>query len=100
MRSVELQKTSGSNDEVLEKSAQKLDSQEERRIRKQIASVEKEIANIENELGLMALQLADPNFYSDRAFHETHLKYKVLEEKLETKMSDWENLNFELDANK
>lgn len=100
MRSVELQKTPGSNDEVLEKSTQKLDSQEERRIRKQIASVEKEIANIENELGLMALQLADPNFYSDRAFHETHLRYKALEEKLETKMSDWENLNFELEANK
>jgi ATP-binding cassette subfamily F protein 3 len=97
MRSVELQNTLGSI-EVVEKSTQKLDSQEERKIRKQIASVEKEIANIENEMGLMATQLADPNFYSDRNFHETHLKYKTLEEKLEAKMMDWENLSFELEG--
>lgn len=97
MRSVELQKTA--NTDVIDtKTTKKLDSDDERRIKKQINNLEKEISRLENEIGLLEIKLADPNFYTDPHFMETNKKYKSLQDTLENKMLDWETLAFELEG--
>ncbi len=99
MRSVELQKSepakNNSTDYLIPK---KIDSEDLRRIKKQIQSVEREIAKHENEIALLEIKLADPNFYQDAHFMETNKKYKQLQDALDIKMLEWETLSFEVDG--
>jgi ATP-binding cassette subfamily F protein 3 len=99
MRSVELQKsdngTNGSKDAVMIK---KIDSEDLRRIKKQISAVERDISKLENDIGLLELKLADPNFYENLHYVETNKKYQSLQENLEIKMLEWETLSFEVEG--
>ncbi len=98
MRTVELQKSATTILLNEEKVVKKLDSEDERRIKKQINTLEREISKLENEIALLEIKLSDPNFYTDPHFMETNKKYKVLQDNLENKMLEWENLAFELEG--
>ena len=99
MRSVELQKSvpvfnNGAEFSVMKK----IDSEDLRRLKKQIQLLERDISKLENDIGLLEMKLADPNFYQDPHFMETNKKYKALQDTLETKMLEWENLSFEMEG--
>ncbi|HMT54355.1 MAG TPA: ATP-binding cassette domain-containing protein, partial [Saprospiraceae bacterium] len=98
MRSVELQKTDNEESKSSDKTKKKLDSEDERRIKKQINQVEKEISRLENDIALIEISLADPNFYATPQFMETNKTYKIKQDQLEAKMLEWETLAFELEG--
>jgi ATP-binding cassette subfamily F protein 3 len=78
--------------------SKKSETEETRKLRKQIQQIEKEISKLENELSLMELKLMDPNFYMDPHFAETNKKYMQLKDTLDEKMVQWETLSFELES--
>lgn len=98
MRSVELQKTENSDSSNLPKAGRKIESEDERRIKKQISAVERDISRLESDISLIEIKLADPNYYTDPHFMETNKKYKSLQDDLENKMLEWETLAFELEG--
>ena len=98
MRSVELQKTDNEESKSSDKTKKKLDSEDERRIKKQINQVEKEISRLENDIALIEISLADPNFYATPQIMETNKTYKIKQDQLEAKMLEWETLAFELEG--
>lgn len=98
MRSVELQKSGQMTDVLVDKNIRKIDSEDERRIKKQINAVEKDISKIEGDIALLELKLGDPGFYMDPHFMEANKKYKSLQDQLEAKMLEWETLSFELEG--
>lgn len=98
MRDVELQKKENTSESNSTSSTAKvIDSEDARKIKKQIQYLERDIEKMENDLKLIEIKLSDPNFYTDPAFTETNKKYKNIQDSLENKMLDWENLSFELD---
>jgi len=98
MRDVELQKKDNSTElNSTSSSAKVIDTEDARKIKKQIQYLERDIEKMENDLKLIEIKLSDPNFYTDPAFTETNKKYKTIQDSLENKMLDWENLSFELD---
>ena len=98
MRQVELQKTEGGNTIVHAVTDKVVDSADTKKIKKQINYVERDIEKLESEIQLIEIKLSDPNFYNDSKFLETNKTYKSLQEKLEGKMLEWENLSFELEG--
>jgi ATP-binding cassette subfamily F protein 3 len=100
MRSVELQKSNNQTDisKAQDEPFKKLDSEDIRRIKKQINNVEREIARLENDIELIELKLSDPNFYQQPHYIETNKKYQLLQENLENKMMEWETLSFEIEG--
>jgi len=100
MRSVELQKSAFSENMMpnITPELKRLETEDIRKLKKQINIIERDIAKIENEIGILEIKLSEPNFYTDPHFHEVNKKYKVLQENLETKMLEWENLSFELEG--
>lgn len=100
MRSVELQKSesSESSSAKITTDVKKMDTEDVRKIKKQINIVERDISRLENEIGLLELKLSDPNFYTDPHFTEVNKKYKTLQDNLEAKMLEWETLSFEIEG--
>ncbi|MBP6236480.1 MAG: ABC-F family ATP-binding cassette domain-containing protein [Saprospiraceae bacterium] len=100
MRSVELQKSESSENSAAKiiTDVKKMDTEDVRKIKKQINIAERDIAKLENEIGLLELKLSDPNFYTDPHFTEVNKKYKTLQDSLEAKMLEWENLSFEIEG--
>lgn len=95
MREVDLQKseTMIASNESIKKSS----SEDTRQLRKQISNVEKQITRIEEELNILETQLAAPDFYSDPDFVKTNKKYQTLQDNLEEKMMEWEELSSQLE---
>jgi len=95
MREVDLQKseTMIATNESIKKSS----SEDTRQLRKQISNVEKQITRIEEELNILETQLAAPDFYSDPDFVKTNKKYQTLQDNLEEKMMEWEELSSQLE---
>ncbi len=98
MRSVELQKSTAADDPRIETAVKKIDSEEARKIKKQLQAVEREIGKLENEIALLEMKLSDPNYYTDPHFMETNKKYKSLQDTLDNKMLEWETLSFEMEG--
>lgn len=100
MRSVELQKSEPTDKSAtnITTDSKKMDTEDVRKIKKQISIAEREIAKLESEIGLLELKLSDPNFYTDPHFTEVNKKYKTLQDILETKMLEWETLSFEIEG--
>lgn len=99
MRSVELQKSNlvGTESGSGVSQSKQIDSEDKRKLKKQIQQVEREIEKLENALGLLEMKLSDPNFYMDNGFTEANKQYKSLQDSLEEKMLLWETLSFEMD---
>ncbi len=100
MRSVELQKSEPTDKSAtnITTDSKKMDTEDVRKVKKQISIAEREIAKLESEIGLLELKLSDPNFYTDPHFTEVNKKYKTLQDILETKMLEWETLSFEIEG--
>ncbi|MBK7637384.1 MAG: hypothetical protein IPJ13_26185 [Saprospiraceae bacterium] len=49
-----------------------MDTEDVRKIKKQINIAERDMAKLENEIGLLELKLSDPNFYTDPHFTEVN----------------------------
>lgn len=98
MRDVEMQKTDSVKTVDVSILAKKIDSEDAKKIKKQIQNIERSIEKIEGEIQLLEIKLADPNFYNDPKFMETNKKYKSLNDDLATKMLEWETLSFELEG--
>jgi len=100
MRSVELQKSDSTvlsiNTAMTE--TIKPDTEDIRKLKKQIQAAERDISKLENEIGLLEIKLSDPNFYTDPHFMEVNKKYKILQDSLGAKMLEWETLSFELEG--
>jgi len=100
MRSVELQKSDSTvlsiNTAMTE--TKKPDTEDIRKLKKQIQAAERDISKLENEIGLLEIKLSDPNFYTDPHFMEVNKKYKILQDSLGAKMLEWETLSFELEG--
>ena len=76
----------------------KIDTEDAKKIKKQIQNIERSIEKLEGEIQLLEIKLADPNFYNDPKFMETNKKYKSLNDDLAAKMLEWETLSFELEG--
>jgi ATP-binding cassette subfamily F protein 3 len=99
MRSVELQKSETSiNDLNTTNSGKKTDPEQSRKLKKQISGIERDISKIENELAELELKLADPDFYNQPSFMDVNNKYLLLQKNLEKKMEEWEMASLEADA--
>ncbi len=98
MRDVEMQKTDSGKGVEVSVVAKKVDSEDAKKIKKQIQYVERSIEKLEGEIQLLEIKLADPNFYTDPKFMETNKKYKSLNDDLANKMLEWETLSFELEG--
>ncbi|MBC7885716.1 MAG: ABC-F family ATP-binding cassette domain-containing protein [Saprospiraceae bacterium] len=98
MREVELQKTDIMSSVDTPVMVRKLDSEDSKKIKKQIQYVERHIEKLEGEIQVLEIKLSEPNFYSDPHFMETNKKYKTLQDELEVKMLEWETLSFEVEG--
>ncbi|MBK9257492.1 MAG: ABC-F family ATP-binding cassette domain-containing protein [Saprospiraceae bacterium] len=97
MRDVEMQKSAVSN------TAQgaflpKHETDDIRKIKRQIQYIERDIEKLEGEMKLLEIKLSDPNFYNSPEFTTVNKNYSNLENKLTDKMLEWENLSFELEG--
>jgi len=100
MRSVELQKSDSTDMSInsVMNETKKSDTEDIRKLKKQIQVAERDISKLENEIGLLEIKLSDPNFYTDPHFMEVNKKYKILQDSLGAKMLEWETLSFELEG--
>jgi len=100
MRSVELQKSDATvlSINTVMTETKKPDTEDIRKLKKQIQAAERDISKLENEIGLLEIKLSDPNFYTDPHFMEVNKKYKILQDSLGAKMLEWETLSFELEG--
>lgn len=97
MREIETQKDRP-QDVLSPTSGKRYDTEDARKLKKQIQSLEKEIGRLENDIALLETRLSDPNFYMDPHFAEANKKYMQLKNSLDDKMVEWETLSFELES--
>ena len=94
MREIDTQKEKTPAKEV-DTQPKKPETEESRKLKKQIQSLEREIGKLENDMALLETRLSDPNFYMDPHFAETNKKYVQMKDSLDSKLVEWETLSFE-----
>ena len=97
MREVELQKQANNNENGNSTGSDTpVSSQDQRKMKKMIQSVEREIEKTEQEIHKLEMLLSDPNTYSDPKLPEINKQYAALKQKLDEKMHEWEEISLQL----
>lgn len=69
-----------------------LSREEVKKLKRQVQYIERDIAKMEEEIAKLNTKMMQPEFYMDSAFVETGKKHQELQDSLEAKMIEWDEV--------
>lgn len=80
------------NEEFILAPQNKVDFEEQKKIKRRISIIEKDIEKLEKEMAEIMIKMNDPNFYMSPDFDKSNKNYKVKTDQLSALMEEWEQL--------